>query len=157
MGYFVIFNYAVCFRDEIGYLCANQLLIIYKNTKTMKMKRLTLVLGVLFMGGVLAASMTSCGNSGDKAAPATEATVDEAAPANDEGAAVEESTDTTAKEAAEEMKCGAGKCGGAEAAEAAPADEAAATEADVEAAPEKEAPAAEKAPEAPAETEKCGK
>jgi hypothetical protein len=125
----------------------------YKNTKTMKMRKLTLVLGVLFMGGVLAASMTSCGNADNSNAAAGEEQVDQAT-TSDEGAAVEEATETKAEEAVEEA---AEEATPAEAtpAEAAPAEDANATE--VEAPAENEAPAAEEAPEAPAETEKCGK
>ena len=86
-----------------------KLLIIHKNTKTMKMRKITLVLGVLFMGGVLAASMTSCGTATDNAA-ATEQVEEGTA---DEAATTEEATDETAK--CGEGKCGEGKCGGEEA------------------------------------------
>ncbi len=121
------------------------------------MKRLTLVLGMLFMGGLLATSLTSCGNSGDKAASKDEAV--EQTTTNDEAAASEATTDETkaTDEAATtddkmEGKCGEGKCGGAEATETDEQEKA--ESADVEKA-EQEAPAAAEANEEP--TEKCGK
>lgn len=91
----------------------------------MKMKRFTLVLGVLFMSGVLATSMTSCGNTGDNAAKETvapavndeaPAVTDDATEADDAVAPADTVEPATTDEAAKcgEGKCGEGKCGGAE-------------------------------------------
>jgi hypothetical protein len=121
------------------YLCANQLLIIYKNTKTMMMKRFSLVLGVLFMSGVLATSMTSCDNA------AKDAGTEAAAPAaNDEG------TDAVAPDA-EAAPAADAEAAPADA-EAAPAD-AEAAPADAEAAPADAEAAPADAEAAPAEAE----
>ena len=78
----------------------------------MKMKRFTLVLGVLFMGGILATSMTSCGNTDKKE------TKTEVAPASNDDAVQADQAGDTKEEAAKcgEGKCGEGKCGGGEAA-----------------------------------------
>ncbi len=78
----------------------------------MKMKRFTLVLGVLFMGSVLATSMTSCGNTDKKE------TKDEVAPAaGDEAVNATQTEEADAVAKCGEGKCGDGKCGGGEAAD----------------------------------------
>ena len=113
----------------------------------MKMKRFTLVLGVLFMGGVLATSMTSCDDAA-KEAPKDDATEVAAPAANDEAAEVAEPA--VPAEKCGEGKCGEGKCGEGKTDEVAPeSNEAAAAAADVD---EAKAAAVE---EAPAE-KKCG-
>jgi len=79
----------------------------------MKMKRFTLVLGVLFMGGILATSMTSCDNATKDAG--TEAVAPEA---DDDAADVAVETETVdSAEATDAAKCGEGKCGSSESTE----------------------------------------
>ena len=94
----------------------------------MKMKRFTLVLGVLFMGGVLATSMTSCDNAAENAG--TENVEAEAAPEAD---VVPEAEADVVPADAEAVPADA-EAAPADA-EAAPAD-AEAAPADTEAAPE---------------------
>jgi uncharacterized low-complexity protein len=84
-----------------------QSIINNKNTKTMKMKRFTLVLGVLFMGGILATSMTSCDNTVKESG--TEAVAPDANDDTAEATVANETVDSV--EATDDAKCGEGKCG----------------------------------------------
>ncbi len=72
----------------------------------MKMKRFTLVLGVLFMGGILATSMTSCDNTAKNAG--TETVAPEA---NDDAVDADVDGTVDVAEPADDAKCGEGKCG----------------------------------------------
>jgi len=107
----------------------------------MKMKRFTLVLGVLFMGGVLATSMTSCGNTDKKE------TKDEVAPsAGDETVNATQTDEAADAETMKcgEGKCGEGKCGGGEAAKTEKSAEEKAAEKEAAIKGEVEAPATDK-------------